>query len=170
MYFHAWPGAVLQAFVVKAFPVQICTNLCLLIKVKVTLADSPQFTAQPCRGCTYTQCVCSEESKTFQWTVAPSELGKPDALTSAWAVIVSQICLLLQVFTIVCVCVFYRKGEYYSAHWGGAEQSTVWQWSGDIARQRQNWYCDAERSGGGTWLYVTVCELSETMWLTLQHQ
>ncbi len=74
----AHPGAVLQMFVVKAFPVEIS----LLIKVKVTLADSPQFTAQPCRGCTYTQCVCSEESKTFQWTVAPSELGKPDDLTT----------------------------------------------------------------------------------------
>uniref|UniRef100_A0A9J7XEH4 Uncharacterized protein n=2 Tax=Cyprinus carpio TaxID=7962 RepID=A0A9J7XEH4_CYPCA len=72
------------------------------IMVKVTLADSPQFTAQPCRGCTYTQCVCSEESKTFQWTVAPSEL----------AVIVSQICLLLQVFTIVCFSVFNHTDGY----------------------------------------------------------
>ncbi len=76
-------GAVLQAFVVKAFPVGChWTNLCLLIKVKVTLANSAQFTAQPCKGCTYTQCVCSEESQTFQWIVTPSELGKPDTLTS----------------------------------------------------------------------------------------
>lgn len=56
-------------------------SLCLLIKVKVTLADSQQFTAQPCQGCTYTQCVCSEESKTFQWIVTPSALGKPDMFT-----------------------------------------------------------------------------------------
>uniref|UniRef100_A0A671LMT4 Alpha-2-macroglobulin domain-containing protein n=1 Tax=Sinocyclocheilus anshuiensis TaxID=1608454 RepID=A0A671LMT4_9TELE len=62
------------------------------IMVKVTLADSPQFTAQPCRGCTYTQCVCSEESKTFQWTVAPSELGKVNIIVHAGAVQSRELC------------------------------------------------------------------------------
>uniref|UniRef100_A0A9J7YQT8 Uncharacterized protein n=1 Tax=Cyprinus carpio carpio TaxID=630221 RepID=A0A9J7YQT8_CYPCA len=62
------------------------------IMVKVTLADSPQFTAQPCRGCTYTQCVCSEESKTFQWTVAPSELGKVNITVRTGAVRSKVLC------------------------------------------------------------------------------
>uniref|UniRef100_A0A8C1N0M0 Uncharacterized protein n=1 Tax=Cyprinus carpio TaxID=7962 RepID=A0A8C1N0M0_CYPCA len=60
--------------------------------IMVTLADSPQFTAQPCRGCTYTQCVCSEESKTFQWTVAPSELGKVNITVRTGAVRSKVLC------------------------------------------------------------------------------
>ncbi|XP_052418460.1 alpha-2-macroglobulin-like protein 1 [Carassius gibelio] len=62
------------------------------IMVKVTLADSPQFTAQPCIGCTYTQCVCSEESKTFQWTIAPSELEKVNITVRAGAVQSQVLC------------------------------------------------------------------------------
>ncbi|KAI2656160.1 Alpha-2-macroglobulin-like protein 1 [Labeo rohita] len=62
------------------------------IMVKVTLANSPQFTAQPCRGCTYTQCVCSEESQTFQWIVTPSELGKVNITVRAEAVQSRELC------------------------------------------------------------------------------
>ncbi|RXN27647.1 alpha-2-macroglobulin 1 [Labeo rohita] len=62
------------------------------IMVKVTLADSPQFTAQPCKGCTYTQCVCSEESQTFQWIVTPSELGKVNITVRAEAVKSQELC------------------------------------------------------------------------------
>ncbi|XP_073673369.1 alpha-2-macroglobulin-like protein 1 [Garra rufa] len=62
------------------------------IMVKVTLADSPQFTAQPCKGCTYTQCVCSEESQTFQWIVTPSELGKVNITVRAEAVQSRELC------------------------------------------------------------------------------
>ncbi|XP_043115190.1 alpha-2-macroglobulin-like protein 1 [Puntigrus tetrazona] len=56
------------------------------IMVKVTLADSVQFKAQPCKGCIYTQCVCSEESQTFQWIVTPSALGKVNITVRAEAV------------------------------------------------------------------------------------
>uniref|UniRef100_A0A9J8AIU7 Alpha-2-macroglobulin-like protein 1 n=1 Tax=Cyprinus carpio carpio TaxID=630221 RepID=A0A9J8AIU7_CYPCA len=62
------------------------------IMVKVTLANSPQFTAQPCKGCTYTQCVCSEESQTFQWTVTPSVLGKVNITVRAEAVQSRELC------------------------------------------------------------------------------
>ncbi|KAK2881192.1 hypothetical protein Q8A67_018460 [Cirrhinus molitorella] len=62
------------------------------IMVKVTLANSPQFTAQPCKGCTYTQCVCSEESQTFQWIVTPSELGKLNITVRAEAVQSQELC------------------------------------------------------------------------------
>jgi len=84
--FTCMSWSLLHAFVIKMFPVdwRYTKSLCLLIKVKVTLADSQQFTARPCKGCTYTQCVCSEESKTFQWIVTPSALGKPDTLTSMY--------------------------------------------------------------------------------------
>ncbi|XP_073673455.1 alpha-2-macroglobulin-like protein 1 [Garra rufa] len=62
------------------------------IMVKATLADSPQFTAQPCRGCTYTQCICSEESQTFQWIITPSELGKVNITVRAEAVRSRELC------------------------------------------------------------------------------
>ncbi|KAF4104021.1 hypothetical protein G5714_015008 [Onychostoma macrolepis] len=62
------------------------------IMVKVTLANSAQFTAQPCKGCTYTQCVCSDESQTFQWIVTPSELGKVNITVRAEAVQSKDLC------------------------------------------------------------------------------
>ncbi|XP_073673454.1 alpha-2-macroglobulin-P-like [Garra rufa] len=62
------------------------------IMVKATLADSPQFTAQPCEGCTYSQCVCSEESQTFQWIITPSELGKVNITVHAEAVQSQELC------------------------------------------------------------------------------
>uniref|UniRef100_A0A672L3U8 Alpha-2-macroglobulin-like protein 1 n=1 Tax=Sinocyclocheilus grahami TaxID=75366 RepID=A0A672L3U8_SINGR len=62
------------------------------IMVKVTLVNSAQFTAQPCKGCTYTQCVCSEESQTFQWIVTPSVLGKVNITVRAEAVQSRELC------------------------------------------------------------------------------
>ncbi|XP_016374394.1 alpha-2-macroglobulin-like protein 1 [Sinocyclocheilus rhinocerous] len=62
------------------------------IMVKVTLVNSAQFTAQPCKGCTYTQCVCSEESQTFQWIVSPSVLGKVNITVRAEAVQSRELC------------------------------------------------------------------------------
>ncbi|XP_073674579.1 alpha-2-macroglobulin-like [Garra rufa] len=56
------------------------------IMVKVSLANSLHFTAQSCKGCTYTQCVCSEKSQTFQWIVTASELGKVNITVRAEAV------------------------------------------------------------------------------------
>ncbi|KAL1260636.1 hypothetical protein QQF64_008463 [Cirrhinus molitorella] len=62
------------------------------IMVKVTLANSLQFTAQPCKGCTYTQCVCSDKSQTFQWIVTPSELGNVNIKVHAEAVWSQELC------------------------------------------------------------------------------
>ncbi|XP_056594100.1 alpha-2-macroglobulin-like protein 1 [Triplophysa dalaica] len=46
------------------------------IMVKVTLENSEKFSALPCNGCNYTQCLCAEESKTFEWTVTATVLGE----------------------------------------------------------------------------------------------
>ncbi|XP_016379353.1 alpha-2-macroglobulin-like protein 1 [Sinocyclocheilus rhinocerous] len=78
-----------ETFTLKA---SVFNYLPKCIMVKVTLADSPQFTAQPCRGCTYTQCVCSEESKTFQWIITPSVLGKVNITVRAEAVQSRELC------------------------------------------------------------------------------
>ena len=47
-----------------------------VLKVKVALANSPQFAAQQCVGCQYTRCLCAEESWTFVWRIQPTVLGK----------------------------------------------------------------------------------------------
>lgn len=78
-----------ETFTLKA---SVFNYLPKCIMVKVTLADSLQFTAQPCRGCTYTQCVCSEESKTFQWIITPSALGKVNITVRAEAVQSRELC------------------------------------------------------------------------------
>ncbi|XP_026081962.1 alpha-2-macroglobulin-like protein 1 [Carassius auratus] len=78
-----------ETFTLKA---SVFNYLPKCIMVKVTLADSAQFTAQPCRGCTYTQCVCSEESKTFQWIITPSALGKVNITVRAEAVQSRELC------------------------------------------------------------------------------
>ncbi|XP_067307945.1 alpha-2-macroglobulin-like protein 1 [Pseudorasbora parva] len=78
-----------ETFTLKA---SVFNYLPKCIMVKVTLADSQQFTAQPCKGCTYTQCICSEESKTFQWIVTPSALGKVNITVRAEAVKTKELC------------------------------------------------------------------------------
>ncbi|XP_039526840.1 alpha-2-macroglobulin-like protein 1 isoform X1 [Pimephales promelas] len=78
-----------ETFTLKA---SVFNYLPKCIMVKVTLADSQQFTARPCKGCTYTQCVCSEESKTFQWIVTPSALGKVNITVRAEAVRSRELC------------------------------------------------------------------------------
>ncbi|XDV32509.1 hypothetical protein PO909_003304 [Leuciscus waleckii] len=78
-----------ETFTLKA---SVFNYLPKCIMVKVTLADSQQFTARPCKGCTYTQCVCSEESKTFQWIVTPSALGKVNITVRAEAVKTRELC------------------------------------------------------------------------------
>uniref|UniRef100_A0A3B3CGI1 Alpha-2-macroglobulin-like 1 n=1 Tax=Oryzias melastigma TaxID=30732 RepID=A0A3B3CGI1_ORYME len=50
------------------------------IMVKVTLANSDQFTFKNCDGCVYSSvCLCAEESKTFSWIVTPTALGSVSA-------------------------------------------------------------------------------------------
>ncbi|XP_060736639.1 alpha-2-macroglobulin-like protein 1 [Tachysurus vachellii] len=44
--------------------------------VKVTLARSKQFKAQQCIDCSYTKCLCADESWTFSWTITPHVLGE----------------------------------------------------------------------------------------------
>ncbi|XP_021322030.2 alpha-2-macroglobulin-like protein 1 isoform X1 [Danio rerio] len=78
-----------ETFTLKA---SVFNYLSKCIMVKVTLADSTQFTAQPCKGCTYTQCVCAEESKTFQWTITPSVVGKVNFTVRAEAVKTRELC------------------------------------------------------------------------------
>uniref|UniRef100_A0AAY5EPR3 Alpha-2-macroglobulin-like protein 1 n=1 Tax=Electrophorus electricus TaxID=8005 RepID=A0AAY5EPR3_ELEEL len=62
------------------------------IMVKVTLAQSQQFSAQSCVGCVYTHCLCADESWTFMWVITPSVLGEVIIRVSAEAVHSSVLC------------------------------------------------------------------------------
>ncbi|KAM7413699.1 hypothetical protein PAMA_020876 [Pampus argenteus] len=55
------------------------------IMVKVTLADSDQYTFRSCDGCLYSVCLCGEESRTFSWIVTPTSLGEVILKVSAEA-------------------------------------------------------------------------------------
>ncbi|XP_060736637.1 alpha-2-macroglobulin-like protein 1 isoform X2 [Tachysurus vachellii] len=44
--------------------------------VKVTLARSKKFSVQQCKNCSYTKCLCADESRTFSWTITPHVLGE----------------------------------------------------------------------------------------------
>ncbi|XP_053092312.1 alpha-2-macroglobulin-like protein 1 [Pangasianodon hypophthalmus] len=60
--------------------------------VKVTLADSQQFSAQVCVDCSYTQCLCADESWTFSWTITPLVLGEVSINVVAEAAQSSSLC------------------------------------------------------------------------------
>ncbi|KAI7800728.1 putative alpha-2-macroglobulin-like protein 1 [Triplophysa rosa] len=62
------------------------------IMVKVTLAISKQFKVSPFNVGNYTQCVCSEESKTFEWIVTPTYPGRMNIAVTAEAVQTQELC------------------------------------------------------------------------------
>ncbi|XP_051965892.1 alpha-2-macroglobulin-like protein 1 [Xyrauchen texanus] len=78
-----------EVFTLKA---SVFNYLSKCIMVKVTLANSNKFSAKPCEGCKYTQCVCAGESKTFQWIITPSALGEVKFTVSAETVKTKELC------------------------------------------------------------------------------
>ncbi|GAA6071446.1 alpha-2-macroglobulin-like protein 1, partial [Tachysurus ichikawai] len=62
------------------------------MKVKVSLAESKQFSTTPCKNCSYTLCLCAQESWTFSWTITPKLLGKVSINVTAEAVQTSVLC------------------------------------------------------------------------------
>ncbi|XP_056612696.1 alpha-2-macroglobulin-like protein 1 [Triplophysa dalaica] len=62
------------------------------IMVKVTLAGSKQFEVSPFNIGNYTQCVCSEESKTFEWIVTPIVPGRINIAVTSEALQTQERC------------------------------------------------------------------------------
>ncbi|XP_058246392.1 alpha-2-macroglobulin-like protein 1 [Hemibagrus wyckioides] len=60
--------------------------------VNVILADSRQFSSQVCKGCSYTSCLCADESQTFSWTITPLLLGEVSINVTAEAMRSSTLC------------------------------------------------------------------------------
>ncbi|KAI9529566.1 hypothetical protein NQZ68_007803 [Dissostichus eleginoides] len=71
-----------EVFTLKA---TVFNYLSKCIMVKVTLADSDQYTSRNCDGCKYSVCLCGEESRTFSWIVTPTALGQVNLKVSAEA-------------------------------------------------------------------------------------
>ncbi|KAL6456291.1 hypothetical protein MHYP_G00348340 [Metynnis hypsauchen] len=78
-----------EIFVLKA---SVFNYLKSCVMVKVTLANSDQFTAQQCMGCQYTHCLCAEESWTFLWRIQPTVLGTVSFSVSAEALTTTVLC------------------------------------------------------------------------------
>uniref|UniRef100_A0AAZ3R0U7 Alpha-2-macroglobulin-like protein 1 n=1 Tax=Oncorhynchus tshawytscha TaxID=74940 RepID=A0AAZ3R0U7_ONCTS len=78
-----------EMFTLKA---TVFNYLSKCIMVKVTLAESNQFTARPCEGCQYTLCLCAEESRTFKWILTPTALGEVSVKVSAEALKTEKLC------------------------------------------------------------------------------
>uniref|UniRef100_A0A3B5LAP7 A2ML1 protein n=1 Tax=Xiphophorus couchianus TaxID=32473 RepID=A0A3B5LAP7_9TELE len=78
-----------EVFTLKA---TVFNYLSQCIMVKVTLAQSDQFTFRDCEGCQYSICLCGEESKTFSWIVTPTALGDVSLRVSAEALRTRDLC------------------------------------------------------------------------------
>uniref|UniRef100_A0A673Z9L2 Alpha-2-macroglobulin-like n=1 Tax=Salmo trutta TaxID=8032 RepID=A0A673Z9L2_SALTR len=78
-----------EVFTLKA---TVFNYLSKCIMVKVTLAESNQFTARPCEGCQYSLCLCAEESRTFKWILTPTALGEVRVKVSAEALKTEELC------------------------------------------------------------------------------
>ncbi|XP_072249229.1 alpha-2-macroglobulin-like protein 1 isoform X2 [Leuresthes tenuis] len=78
-----------EVFTLKA---TVFNYLSKCIMVKVTLADSDQFTFRNCHDCQYTVCLCGEESRTFSWIVTPTTLGRVSFKVSAEALKTEELC------------------------------------------------------------------------------
>ncbi|XP_036379644.1 alpha-2-macroglobulin-like [Megalops cyprinoides] len=78
-----------EVFTLKA---TVFNYLSKCIMVQVSLAESAQFTAQPCHGCQYRRCLCGEESDTFSWVLTPTALGEVSIKASAEALSTEDLC------------------------------------------------------------------------------
>ncbi|XP_058244688.1 alpha-2-macroglobulin-like protein 1 [Hemibagrus wyckioides] len=85
------PSSVIrgEVFTLKA---TVFNYLQSCMMVMVTLADSEQFSAQVCEECSYTQCLCADQSWTFSWTITPLVLGQVSINVTAEAIQSSDLC------------------------------------------------------------------------------
>ncbi|KAM9853538.1 alpha-2-macroglobulin-like protein 1 [Aulostomus maculatus] len=78
-----------EVFTLKA---TVFNYLSKCIMVKVTLADSEQYSFRNCDDCQYRVCLCSDESRTFKWIVTPNTLGEVKLKVSAEALKTDLMC------------------------------------------------------------------------------
>ncbi|XP_069836262.1 alpha-2-macroglobulin-like protein 1 isoform X2 [Dendropsophus ebraccatus] len=62
------------------------------IKVNVTLYQTKDFQVEPCDGCTYSACLCSEPTSTFTWKIIPLTLGTINITIGTEALSTTDLC------------------------------------------------------------------------------
>ncbi|KAM8924769.1 alpha-2-macroglobulin-like protein 1 [Pelodytes ibericus] len=62
------------------------------IKVRVTLFQSGDFVLEPCDGCSYIVCLCSNPTFTATWIITPKKLGDIELLVTTEALDTKDLC------------------------------------------------------------------------------
>ncbi|KAI5622166.1 alpha-2-macroglobulin-like protein 1, partial [Silurus asotus] len=85
------PSSVIRGEVFS-LKVTVFNYITSCMMVKVTLDNSKQFAAKPCKDCVYTKCLCVDENWTFTWTITPLVLGQVSIKVTAEAMQSSLLC------------------------------------------------------------------------------
>ncbi|XP_073451724.1 alpha-2-macroglobulin-like [Aquarana catesbeiana] len=78
-----------ETFILKA---SVFNYLKQCIKIKVTLGPTVELKRTPCTDCTYSSCLCADESKTFYWNLKATKLGEVNITVQTKAVNTEELC------------------------------------------------------------------------------
>ncbi|XP_073451722.1 alpha-2-macroglobulin-like [Aquarana catesbeiana] len=78
-----------ETFILKA---SVFNYLKQCIKIKVTLGPTVELKQTPCTDCTYSSCLCADESKTFYWNLKATKLGEVNITVRTKAVNTEELC------------------------------------------------------------------------------
>ncbi|CAI9601968.1 unnamed protein product [Staurois parvus] len=78
-----------ETFTLKA---SVFNYLKQCIKIKVTLGPTKELNPTPCTDCTYSCCLCADESKTFYWNLKATKLGEVNITVRTEAVNTEELC------------------------------------------------------------------------------
>ncbi|XP_073451712.1 alpha-2-macroglobulin-like [Aquarana catesbeiana] len=78
-----------ESFTLKAL---VFNYLKQCIKIKVTLGPTEELEQTPCTDCTYSSCLCADESKTFYWNLKATKLGEVNITVQTKAMNTKELC------------------------------------------------------------------------------
>ncbi|XP_018430169.1 PREDICTED: alpha-2-macroglobulin-like, partial [Nanorana parkeri] len=78
-----------ETFILKA---SVFNYLKQCIKIKVNLGPTEELERTPCTDCTYSSCLCADESKNFYWNLKATKLGEVNITVRTEAVKTTDLC------------------------------------------------------------------------------
>ncbi|XP_018428488.1 PREDICTED: alpha-2-macroglobulin-like [Nanorana parkeri] len=78
-----------ETFILKA---SVFNYLKQCIKIEVNLGPTKELEQTPCTDCTYSSCLCADESKTFYWNLKATNLGEVNITVRTEAVKTEELC------------------------------------------------------------------------------
>ncbi|KAM5140421.1 alpha-2-macroglobulin-like [Mantella aurantiaca] len=78
-----------ETFTLKA---SVFNYLKQCIKIKVTLGPTEELEQTSCTDCSYSNCLCTDESKTFYWNLKATRLGEVNITVQTEAVNTEELC------------------------------------------------------------------------------